>query len=244
MTIRIAVFVLALLSLAAPSAARGDGGGVPAPAAPPEVEDRFTKEFPVDAADWTSKGTNPYFVLEPGYALVLEGMDDGEAARLTITVLDDTKTVAGVETRVVEEREEHAGHVVEISRNYFALSKRTNDVYYFGEDVDMYRKDVVVGHEGSWLAGEKGARYGLTMAGTPLLGARYYQEVAPDIALDRAEVASLAESITTPGGAFTKCLNTAETSGLEKGTEHKVYARGVGLVKEGPLLLVKHGPRK
>jgi hypothetical protein len=36
--------------------------------------------------------------------------------------------VAGVETRVVEERETSVGAPVEVSRNYFAISKRTGDV--------------------------------------------------------------------------------------------------------------------
>jgi hypothetical protein len=29
------------------------------------------------------------------------------------------------------------------------------------------------------MSGEKGARFGLITPGTPLLGARYYQEIAP-----------------------------------------------------------------
>jgi Concanavalin A-like lectin/glucanases superfamily len=52
---------------------------------------------------------------------------------LTITVLNETKMVDGVETRVVEERETKGGKLKEVSRNYFAISKRTNDVFYFGE---------------------------------------------------------------------------------------------------------------
>ena len=54
----------------------------------------------------SSIGANLFFILEPGWFLVLEGKDGEEDARLTITVLDQTRRVAGVETRVVEEREE------------------------------------------------------------------------------------------------------------------------------------------
>ena len=75
--------------------------------------------------------------------------------------------------------------------NYFAICKETNSVIYFGEDVDNIENAVVVNHDGSWLAGVKGARAGLIMPGMPLLGARYYQEVAPGVALDRAEIESL-----------------------------------------------------
>jgi hypothetical protein len=88
---------------------------------------------------------------------------------LSPTVLNETKTVDGVECRVVEERETKDGKLVEVSRNYFAIGKRTNSVYYFGEDVDIYKDDKVVSHEGAWLAGKNGARFGLMMPGLPLL---------------------------------------------------------------------------
>ena len=157
-------------------------------------------------------------------------------------MLDETRRIAGVETRVVEERETKDGHLVEVSRNYFAMSKRTNDVFYFGEDVDMYKNDKIASHEGSWLAGVKGAAFGLMMPGRPLLGARYQQEIAPGLAMDRAEVVSLAETLTTPAGAFTNVLRTTETTPLEAGTrEDKLYAWGIGLVQDGSFKLTKYG---
>ncbi|MEJ7638178.1 MAG: PepSY-like domain-containing protein, partial [Singulisphaera sp.] len=57
-------------------------------------EDEWTADFASEKADLVSTGRNPYFVLEPGYQLVFEGGKD----RLTITVLDETKTIDGVET--------------------------------------------------------------------------------------------------------------------------------------------------
>jgi hypothetical protein len=161
-------------------------------------ERAWTTTFTVNEADLSPTGRNPYFILEPGYQLHFEGREDGKPVTLTISVLDETKEVGKVTTRVVEERETTGGRVVEISRNYFAICKRTNNVYYFGEDVDIYRDGRVVGHEGSWLAGEGGARFGLAMPGSPLLGARYHQEFAPKRAMDRAEVVSLSETIETP----------------------------------------------
>src|SRR5262249_19018368 len=139
-------------------------------------------EFTVEKGELSATGRNPYFILEPGYQLLLEGGRE----QLTITVLDEVKVVDGVETRVVEERETKDGKLVEVSRNYFAISNRTNNVYYFGEEVDIYRNGKIVSHEGAWLAGEKGARFGLMMPGQVLLKSRYYQEIAPKVALDRA----------------------------------------------------------
>jgi len=201
------------------------------------AEPKFTESFDVDKADLVSIGTNRFFILAPGSQLVLQ---DNKTV-LTITVLKETKMVDGVETRVVEERETVNGALAEVSRNYFAISKRTSDVFYFGEDVDIYKNGRVVKHEGAWLSGENGARFGLAMPGTPLLGARYYQELAPKVAMDRAEVVSLGEKLDTPAGKFERCLKTEETSAVEKGREYKLYAPGVGLICDGELKLVKYG---
>jgi len=210
----------------------------------PADKNPYTETFRIEAGELGPTGVNPYFNLEPGFTLVLEGKDEGEESNLTITVLEETKKVDGVETRVVEERETVGGNLKEISRNYFAISKKTNSVYYFGEDVDIYKDGKVVDHGGAWLSGEKGARFGLMMPGTPLLGSRYYQEVAPGVAMDRCEIVSLDEALETPAGKLEKCLKTRETTPLEKGTEHKVYAPGIGLAKDGPLKLSKHGKAK
>lgn len=202
---------------------------------------RFTDSFDVDKANLASTGRNRFFILEPGYRLVLEGKEKGKAVVLTITVLNETKMVDGVDTRVVEEKETANCQVVEVSRNYFALSTKTSNVFYFGEDVDIYKDGKVGGHEGAWLSGVNGARFGLMMPGTPLLGARYQQEVAPKVAMDRAEVISLTETFQTPAGKFEKCLKTEESSALEPGKEYKFYAPGIGLICDGSLKLTKYG---
>lgn len=198
----------------------------------------WTSDFHPDLDELVSTGRNPYFVLEPGYTLVLEAGNE----RLTITVLNETRTIDNVETRIVEEREMKDDHLVEVSRNYFALSKRTNNVYYFGEEVDIYKAGKVVSHEGAWLSGVNGARFGLMMPGSPSLRDRYYQEFAPGRAMDRAEIVSLSDVLKTPSGEFKEVLKIVETTPLEPGTsEAKYYARGVGLLQDGSLKLVKYG---
>lgn len=210
-----------------------------------DAKQPFTEAFDENDKDWVSAGANPYFVLETGYILEFEGKEDGKTHQLTITVLNETRKIGTIETRVVEERETVDGEIEEISRNYFAMSRRTNNLYYFGEAVDMYRDGKITGHGGSWIHGEKGAHYGLMIPGTPLLGARYYQEVAPEVAQDRAEILSLSESRETPAGKFDKVLKIEETSPLEpQHKEYKYYAPGVGLIQDGHLKLVKYGKRK
>src|SRR5213594_3685377 len=203
----------------------------------------WTSAFLVEPDELTSVGRNPYFILEPGYTLVLEG----EGARLTITVLNETKKVDGIETRVVEERETKDGKLIEVARNYFAISKRTNDVFYFGEDVDMYKDGKVVNHDGSWLSGVNGSKFGLMMPGRVLMHSRYYQEVAPKIAMDRATIVSVTETVKTPAGEFKNCVKVKETSPLTRfTTEYKYYAPGIGMVSDGSMNLVKivKGPQR
>jgi hypothetical protein len=59
--------------------------------------------------------------------------------------------------------------------------------------------------------------------------------------MDRAEVVSVTDPLKTPAGDFKNCVKAKETTPLEKGTEYKLYAPGVGLVKDGGLKLVKYG---
>jgi hypothetical protein len=203
----------------------------------------WRESFNVTPAELSTVGRNPFFVLEPGYQLTLEGKEDGKAVRLVVSVLDETRKVGAFDTRVVEERESNSGDLAEVSRNFFAINAKTGDVYYFGEEVDIYAGGRVVRHEGAWLHGDLGARFGLMMPGRPSVGLRYYQELAPKVAMDRAEVVSLSASLKTPAGAFDGCLKTLETTPLEPGArEFKIYAPGVGLAQDGALVLTSHTP--
>ncbi len=207
-----------------------------------EGENEYTSSFRAENCTFSSTGRNPFLILEPNYQLVLSGEEPGEAAQVAITVLNETRDVNGTETRVVEERETLGGELVEISRNFFAICEETNSVFYFGEEVDDYENGILIAHEGAWLAGEGAYKAGVIMPGTILLGARYYQEIAPDVALDRAEIIDMGEVIQTPSGAFTDTLITQETNPLEPDVaELKYYAAGIGLIQEEDLKLERYG---
>ena len=198
--------------------------------------------FNLENCDLSPIGANDYFILEPGYQLILEGQEDGEEIQLKITVLDETKTVNGTEAGIVEEIETEGGEVVEISRNWFVVCKPTNDIFYLGEEVDIYEDGKIVDHEGAWEAGVNDARHGLIMSGTPEIGMKYYQEIAPGVAEDRAEIVALDKTLDTPVGKFEKVLETEETNALKPDEkESKFYAPGIGLIQEESLMLVKHG---
>jgi hypothetical protein len=240
LVVGIAALAISLGTVVAP--ASEDKGG-PNPARQVKSKDRisiegFASKFDVTMANLANVGRNPHFIpLEPGYRLVLKG----DGVTLTVTVTEKTKLVDGVETRVVEEREEKDGKPIEVSQNYFAIDKTTNAVYYFGEDVDMYEDGKIVNHEGSWRSGVNGAKFGMMMPGKPKVGDKFQQEVAPKVAMDRCEIVAIGEEVKTPGGTFKNCLRVKDSSSLEKGVSHKVYAPGVGLIQDDEFSLVEIG---
>jgi hypothetical protein len=68
---------------------------------------------------------------------------------------------------------------------------------------------------------------------------KFYNEQAKGVAMDRAEVVSVTDTLTTPAGSFDRCVKTRETTPLEKfAREYKLYAPGVGLIKDGDMVLV------
>lgn len=217
------------------------------------ADEEFSTRFPLVSCEFISWGGNLYFPLIPGRQLYYSNAScvaAGECDDLTelwITAERETKRVSfpvgntqlSVATRVVTERETENGKLVEISRNYFASCRSSRDVYYFGEDVDIYKNGKVVSHDGAWLSGRHGAKPGIVMPETGfIVGSRYFQEIAPDIALDRAEHKRVGFSMQVPAGRFNNCLEVEETTPLEPDdVGQKIYCRGVGLVKDDDLEL-------
>jgi len=190
--------------------------------------DGFRDTFNVNKFDLAPTGDNPYFPLHPGKVLNLRGGSD----TLTVSVLNETMTVDGVPCAVLEERETKDGKLIEVSRNFFATDQRTGDVYYFGEDVDNYKDGKIINHESAWRAGQHGARFGLQVPARPKAGDKYYQEIAPKVAMDRVEVVSTDETVKTPAGTFRHCLHLKETTPIEPDVSHKYFAPGVGMIKD------------
>jgi len=198
----------------------------------------WQEEFNILDRKLSDSGENRYFILIPGFQMILESTFE----KLTITVLEETKEINGFSTRVLEEREERNGELTEISRNFFAIDRKTGDVFYFGEEVDIYSAGQVTSHSGAWLAYENGNLPGLIMPGNPVVGMKYYQEIAPGIAQDRAEVINLSINFQTQAGEFTECLLTQESSKVSPlAIEYKTYCPGVGLVQDETLHLIHFG---
>lgn len=219
-----------------------------------EASARFTDSFPLEDCSFNPGSRNPYFPLVVGRQLYYNNQRCLTAGRcdeleeLWITVQPQTRNIVlriggelqTVETHVVEERETADGELVEVSRNFFASCRPTHDIYYFGEEVDIYEDGAIVSHDGAWLAGTRRARPGIIMPGPAfLLGSRYYQELASDVALDRAEHIAMDLQVRLPLGNFQDCVKIRETSPLEPGSQStKVYCPNVGMVRDDELELV------
>ncbi|MDH3255091.1 MAG: hypothetical protein OEM62_08880 [Acidobacteriota bacterium] len=219
----------------------------------------FTQDFRLEDCSWSSRGSqNPYFNLKPGYQLILEGEEDDEGeiilVRAEVTMLKQTERITfetpngntmSVKARVMEEREFQDGELVEVSRNWMARCRETSDIFYFGEDVDDYEDGEIVGHEGAWRSGVDGALPGIIMPGRYLLGAKYFQEVAPGVALDRGRHVGMGIQVPTAAGTFDDCVAVLDSTALDPDAEGdlKLYCPGVGIVMDEEIVLIEinHG---
>jgi hypothetical protein len=178
--------------------------------------------------------TNPWFPLVPGSTLVYRGVRDGKPARDVVTVLRRTAVVDGVRCRAVRDLLYLSGRLTERTTDWYAQG-RSGTVWYMGEaTAELDRHGKVTSREGSWRSGEHGARAGVFMPGTPRPGQRFRQEYRRGSAEDHFEVLGLHASVSVPYvSVHGKALLTKEWTPLEPGViDHKLYLRGVGVVKE------------
>ncbi|MFL6028429.1 MAG: hypothetical protein ACJ74D_00150 [Gaiellaceae bacterium] len=176
---------------------------------------------------------NPWFPLEPGTTFVYTGRKDGERGRDVVTVTARTKQIRGVECIAVEDRLYAGGQLAERTTDWYAQDARGN-VWYFGEaTAELDKAGRVTSREGSWLAGIDGARAGIFMPAHPKAGTSFRQEYYKGQAEDHFQVLSVAANVITPYTASPRAILTKEWTPLEPDTlDHKLYVRGIGLVRE------------
>ncbi len=195
----------------------------PVLAAPPKF-DKANFSHPLDI-------NNQYQPLQPGTTYVYDGTTDGKPTHETFVVTHETKTILGIQVRVIRDSVFEKGKLIEQTDDWFAQDNAGN-VWYMGEFSTDFKNGKVVSHEGSWEGGVNGAQPGIIMEAHPKVGDTYQQESAPGVAEDMAKVLSLSESICVPFGCFTNVLKTKEFTPLEPGVvEQKFYAPGVGEIR-------------
>ena len=188
---------------------------------------------------------NTYFPLEPGTTFTYKGEFPGGCEVVVTTVTSDTKTIAGVKTRVVHDTAYEGetcttdpSALVEDTLDYYAQDNSKN-VWYFGEDSFHCPIFTCDPSSGSWIAGESPAtaKPGIIMLAQPRNGDTYFQEQAAPVALDQATVKGTGVTVVLkrddafPPGTFTNCIVTKEFSTLENGAnEQKSYCPGIGNV--------------
>jgi hypothetical protein len=188
----------------------------------PQGSERVT----LDPADFTTRIDNPYWPLAPGSRWVYR---EGEQ-RVTVTVLRETKTIEGVEARIVHDVVRENGGLVEDTYDWYAQDRQGN-VWYLGEDTKEYENGRVSSTAGSWEHGVDGAQAGIIMPARPAPGLRYRQEYLEGEAEDEAQVLSVREHAAVPAGFYRGLVMTKDTTPLQpRVLEYKLYARGVGLV--------------
>lgn len=202
-----------------------------------------------DADDFRSRERidNPYFPLLRGfvysYGNVPEDEDD-DVERSDVFASFENKRVLGVNTHVVRHTEYENGLVVEDTQDYFAQDRQGN-VWYFGElsygfEYDDDGNFIGTSTDGSWLADGVTAFPGYIMPTREVLealGNGHFQEFAPGIAEDQADLVTFNARADLDIGLFRGVLKTLETTQLEPGMrEFKKFEPGVGFVAAEEIL--------
>ena len=191
----------------------------------------------LDSADFSTTIDNAYFPLPVGRTWVYKGVKDGQNQIDTVTVTPDTKLVAeGITARVVRDvATTQDGRVLERTFDWYAQDKQGN-VWYVGEETVAYLANGKTDTSGSWEAGVHDAEPGLVMESDPQIPDAYRQEFLANQAEDTAWIVDRGGSFTGPSGTFKNALTSLEATRIEPGAyDRKVYAAGVGMVREEAL---------
>jgi hypothetical protein len=192
-----------------------------------------TNTPPERPAKFVARIDNRWFPLIPGTTFVYRGVKDGKASRDVLRVTRRTKVIEGVRCTVLDDRLYAGGGLVERTTDWYAQDEN-GTVWYFGErtaELDAHGK--VTSTEGSWQSGVGGAEAGIFMPAHPKVGQSFRQEFFKGHAEDHFRVLSLSARVTGPYTSSRRALLTKEWTPLEPGVvDHKLYVRGVGMVKE------------
>lgn len=194
---------------------------------------RGSEQVALDPEDFTIDIDNPYWPMAAGSRWVYHESepDEGIEQDIVVTVTGQTKTVAGVETRVVHEvTTTDEGEQVEVTDDWYAQDTCGN-VWYFGEQTREHEAGEEPTTKGSWEAGVEGAQPGIAIPAHPEPGLAYRQEYAQGEAEDQGVVLSIDEEAEVPFGHFDGAVLTKDFTPLEPDiVEYKLYAKDVGPV--------------
>ena len=176
---------------------------------------------------------NPWLPFKSGMEWVYRGAKDGKPSRDVVRVTTATRMIDRVRCTAVSDRLYLRGKLAERTTDWYAQDSSGN-VWYYGEaTAELDAKGRVKTTEGSWLAGVHGARPGIVMPAHPRVGQTFRQEYYKGHAEDHFQVLSVSSTVRVPFVASKHALLTKEWTPLEPDVlDHKVYVRGIGMVKE------------
>ena len=205
------------------------------PAEPAFAASNFSQPTEID---------NLYRPMVPGTVNLYQAETEDGVETIVVAVLDETREVNGVTSRVVRDRVYQDGLLIEDTHDWFAQDD-AGHIWYMGETVINYAYDDAgnlqgTDNEGAWEAGldlaDVGsiAEPGILIKATPTVGDTYRQEYYPGEAEDMAEVTKVDQSQTlADGSTYSEVIEVREWNPLETDSEeYKFYAPGVGLIKE------------
>jgi hypothetical protein len=200
-------------------------------AAQPATLPQGSEPVRLDPAQFTTRIDNRYWPMTPGSRWIYRQVEGkGSPQRVVVTVTDKTKTIIGIQARVVHDVVTDEGQLVEDTYDWYAQDA-TGNIWYLGEDTKEYDNGKLATTEGSWQAGVDGAQPGILLPAEPKWAMAYRQEYYKGQAEDAAQVLSLDMRAKVPAGRFGHLLVTKEYTPLEPDlVEHKFYAPGVGPV--------------
>ena len=212
-------------------------------------EERYDPDLDPDNFDPEFRVANPFLPLHIGNTWEYAGGDEVIVA----VVLDKTKLIEGVTTRVVNDIAYVDDVVIENTDDWYAQG-HGGDIWYFGEIVGNYEtfegddpeEPELLNIDGSFKVGRDGAKPGILFSEKPRVGDVFRQEMALGDAEDAAEVIEDRYSYGSdpdldwqvPQNIAEKlcdddCLVTREFTPLDPGhEERKYYSPGIGLFLE------------
>lgn len=187
----------------------------------------------IDPANFVSEIDNPYAPFKPGTWWEYRKKGDEGVERIRVEVLNKGREILGVTVTTLRDTVTLDGVVIEDTIDWLA-EDRAGNVWYFGEISKNFEDGLLASLDGSWEAGEDGAKPGFWVKAAPQVGELYRQEYAlNNEAEDVVEVLDLDAQEIVPFANGHPVLKTRDFTPLSPGAEEfKFYVPGIGFVLE------------
>lgn len=205
-------------------------GSAPEQIEPGGIDELVIPTPEVDTGDFSQPMENQWFPLEPGTVAEYSYQGETLATRAEITVLDEGRTIAEVDTVAVRKVVFAKSEVLTQTLSWYAEDNSGN-VWLFGErfSARVNGRDSV---QSDWAAGEKGAEAGLVMPADPRVGDGFAAGFSDGTFTGRAEVLDTDQSVRVAYGDYEGVvILSVERPTLPDISEQQYYAREIGLVR-------------